>query len=279
MTFYVQPHRSQYEAGASTITRRSGCTWTSGVNGIAAVSGGRYQPTPDQLHDLLRSSDEQFPATPGWSLKDLVRATARYGVTLTEHTGEGWYAVLTALATDHYVVLQGDSDQFGNATCSGSFDGDHAIGVHPWSKVVDGERWRWIDDPICPTGRWEREAVLGRYAAKFWSAIRFAVFFQPVPQVRVAEPAPGGHNVAIRYATANATTTMALAKGQALYERPGGDVVTHMSAAAKVPHVGKAGSVNGKPWRAVVVATRWSYGDGLAHRTVLYVPASAGKVS
>jgi len=173
-------HQSQYQAGASAITRTSGCTWTSGATGVGAVTGGRYAPEPDDIHDLLRRDEETAPTTPGWSLPDLEKALGRYGMGFDEHTGTGWEGVRAQLVAYKYVVLQGDSDQF-PAGCSGAFDGDHAIGVHPRTKVERGVRYWWINDPICPEGRWERETILRRYAAKLWANIRFGAFTQPVP--------------------------------------------------------------------------------------------------
>lgn len=183
MTLYVPIHRSQYGTGNSLVTRHSGCTWTSGANGIDAITGGRKRPTPDQIHALVSNAEESNPASPGWSMRDLVLAMSRYGVSLVNRSGHGWAAVLDALFTDHYVVLQGDSDQFGNATCSGTFDGDHAIGVHPNHMLKDGVRWWWINDPICPAGRWERESVLQRYAVKLNASVLFGYFLTPVPEV------------------------------------------------------------------------------------------------
>ncbi|HEY3544868.1 MAG TPA: hypothetical protein VGK17_02110 [Propionicimonas sp.] len=185
MTLYVPIHRSQYATGNSLVTRHSGCTWTSGCNGVDAISGGRKRPTPDLIHALVPNAQETNPTTPGWSMPDLVRAMSLYGVGFANRSGDGWAAVLAWLKAGHYVVLQGDSDQFGNATCSGSFDGDHAIGVHPNNRTVDGQREWWINDPICPAGRWEREAVLQRYAVKLAASVYFGVFSQPVPSVPV----------------------------------------------------------------------------------------------
>jgi lysozyme len=100
----------------------------------------------------------------------------------------------------------------------------------------------------------------------------------PAPTGPVAS-APGRNNVAIRYSPVSATRSrLALRKGTRLYEKPGGLRVTAMSRDGRVPHVGLAGRVAGKAWRAVIVGTRWSYRDGKPHATVLYVPASAGKV-
>lgn len=183
MTLYVPVHRSQYDPGCSTVTRHSGCTWTSGANGVDAISAGRKRPTPDAVHALVPNAQETNPGTPGWSMPDLARAMSRYGVGFANRSGDGWAAVIAWLKAGHYVVLQGDSDQFGNATCSGSFDGDHAIGVHPNHREVDGVRQWWINDPICPAGRWERETVLQRYAVKLHASVLFGVFSQPVPVI------------------------------------------------------------------------------------------------
>lgn len=190
---YVQPHRSQYDAGSSERTRHSGCTWTSLANGIAATTGGGRKPSPDAVLALLPRSQETSPATPGWSLPDAVKAASKYGMALVNRTGAGFNAVIADLLEGHYVLVQGDSDRFGNATCSGAFDGDHCIGVHPKHRMVDGLREWWIDDPICPTGRWEKEAVLRRYAEKLDPRVRFARFFGRVPtaadyRVRVRPP-------------------------------------------------------------------------------------------
>ena len=180
--YYTPTHWSQYAAGQSASTRRYGCTWTSLANGIATITGGRYRPEPDDIHDLLPPSQETNPLTPGWSIPDAVKAAGRYGVQLQDRTGDGWAAVIEALNSGHYVVLQGDSDQFGSATCSGDFDGDHCIGINPSTREVDGHREWFVNDPICPGGRWERESVLRRYAEKLYAAIRFAVFTQRVPR-------------------------------------------------------------------------------------------------
>jgi hypothetical protein len=197
VTLYVNAHSSQYQLGASTITRAAGCTWTSGVNGVDAVTGGRNRPTPDQLHGLLDRSEEVAPTTPGWALPDVKRALGRYGMQFEDHTGEGWDALIAALDDNHYVLAQGDSDQFANTTCSGDFDGDHCIGIHPKKKVELGVTWRWIDDPICKTARWEREDVLRRYVEKLWSTVRFGMFTQRVPQI--PKPAPKPPTPTLRY--------------------------------------------------------------------------------
>lgn len=161
--YYVNRHESQYQDGASAFTHRNGCVWTSGCNGADASTGGSKDPEPDYLHGFVHNWEETNPNTPGWSLTDLARALVRIGVPFVNATGADWPQVVAWHDAGYYVVLQGDSDIFANATCSGKFDGDHAIGIHP-GEDEDGN-WR-IDDPICPTARYEKPGVLRAYAAK-----------------------------------------------------------------------------------------------------------------
>ena len=180
MTLYQPRHESQYAPGCSPMTRRSGCTWTSGATGADAASGGHKDRTPDYVHGLVKLSEETNPGTPGWSLPDLALAMKRLGVPFEVRSGRGWAKVVEAHNAGLYIVLQGDSDQFGNHTCSGAFNGDHAIGIRPGTY---SGRWA-IDDPICPDMRTETPAVLERYAEKLWSTVFFGVFSTPVPQVQ-----------------------------------------------------------------------------------------------
>lgn len=181
--YYLNPHRSQYESGATTITRRAGCTWTAGANGANAATAGAVNLAPDQVHALVKNSEETSPATPGWSLDDLAKAMGRTGVAFDNRSGQGWSAAVAALDSGLDIILQGDSDQFGNDTCSGAFDGNHAINVHPAYRVINGLRQRWINDPICPTGRWEFEYILRRYATKLSPSVLFGVFLKAVKKV------------------------------------------------------------------------------------------------
>jgi len=167
--YFVAPHRSQYAATESHVTHTSGCTWTSGANGANNANGKSLDG--DAVHAKVANSEETNPDLPGWSLQDLDLAMSRLAVPFGLGQG-GWAGVRSARAGGLYVVLQGDSDVFGNATCSGAFDGNHAIGVHP---ANDGLRW-WINDPICPTGRWEDESMLHKYAAKLNAGILYGVF-------------------------------------------------------------------------------------------------------
>lgn len=175
--FYLNAHRSQYQTGATVRTRHQGCTWTSLANGADASTGGKVNKTPDQVVALVLPSEETNPVTPGWSLDDADLAASRLGVPFEIRTG--WAALKAARAAGLYLLIPGDSDRFGNQTCSGAFDGDHCIGAHPATRS-DGA-W-WIDDPICPTGRWELESVIRAYAEKFNPAVRFGVLTHPVPK-------------------------------------------------------------------------------------------------
>jgi hypothetical protein len=192
---YRGRHHCQYDG--SGLTPCCGCTWTSGASGADASTGGERQPLPDHIHAQVARNEENNPSTPGWHLDDLALALRRLGIGFDNHTGEGWGEVVAQLESDHYVVLQGDSDQFANSTCSGEFDGTHAVGVHPRKKWEGGERWRWIDDPICKTPRWERESVLKRYAQKLYDRVFFGAFRQQVPLE--ADPPPAPQRPTLRY--------------------------------------------------------------------------------
>lgn len=176
--YTVAPHLSQFAAYESKRTQSSGCTWTSGAMG-ANNSAGLHLTGDDVLAKVLRT-EETSPGTPGWSLADLDKAMARLGVPFAIGTG-GWSGLRAARAKGYGIVLQGDSDQFSNATCSGRFDGDHAIYLHPASA---GTAW-WTGDPICSAGRWEEESVLHRYAADFRPSISYGIFTRPVPRIPV----------------------------------------------------------------------------------------------
>lgn len=181
--FYLNPHRSQYDPGSPTRTRRQGCVPTALTNGANASTGGAVNKSAAYVHELIPQSQETDPNTPGWSLVDGDRAAAKLGVGFDNRAGQGWTALVQALDAGLYVDVQGDSDQFPNGTCSGDFDGNHCIGIHPATRLVGGLRQRWIDDGICPNGRWEYEWILFRYARKLNASILFGVLTRPVPRV------------------------------------------------------------------------------------------------
>jgi len=174
--FYAGTHRSQYDG--STYANQN-CTPASGANGARAATGGRLDRSGGQIRALVKLSEETNPATPGWSLGDLELAMTRLGVPFERRSG-AWATVVAAHDAGLFVVLQGDSDRFVDGTCSGRFDGDHAVGLHP-GTYADGT-WP-LADPICLARRPERPAVLRAYGEKLWGAtLRFGVFTSPVPK-------------------------------------------------------------------------------------------------
>jgi hypothetical protein len=175
---YRNRHRTQYCSGCSSTTRSSGCTWVSASNGADAATRGRVDLEPDQVHAKVKRTEEVNPYTPGWHLDDVDLAMKRIGVGFDNRTGAGWPALRRAHDDGYYILLQGDSDRFGNSTCSGAFDGLHCVGIHP----DEDSRGRWrIDDPICKTARYETESTLFSYAAKLSSKVFFGVFTNRVP--------------------------------------------------------------------------------------------------
>lgn len=263
---YVNPHRSQYDVGCSARTRRSGCTWTSGANGADASTGGVHSATPDQVLAEVRPAEETNPLSPGWSLRDLGLAMERMGVPFDVRSGSGWAGVRAAHDAGLYVVLQGDSDRFGNATCSGRFDGDHAIGVHPDELVGD---WR-IDDPICPSARYEAEATLRAYAAKLSPTILFGVFLLPVPRLGA------GPEDDMRFVNANGAgvaSSMLLNVGAGSpWTYLDGSAGGTFGAAAAVTWIGKGDAVTGE--HVVQITTGVPYSDKLARPTLVRVRSS-----
>jgi len=180
--YYQSPHNTQLGYPNSAITRSSGCTWTAASNGVANATGGKQSPTPDQVHALVKNSEETTPRTPGWSLPDTDKAMARLKppVGFEVRTGDGWIGVEAALDAGYSVLLQGDSDQFPDAegTCSSKFNGDHAILAHPQR---DAQGRQLIYDGICPKARYETRATLRRYAEELYAKVFFGVFTAKVP--------------------------------------------------------------------------------------------------
>lgn len=183
---YLNPHRTQFDGSRYA---GSNCTPTSGANGANAATGGRVNKSGGGVRALVPRYLETDPRTPGWSIPDLVRAMKKIGVPFDNRSDQGWSSVISVLNSGHYVVVQGDSDRFSNATCSGAFNGNHAVGIHPASRVIKLRRQRWLNDPICKTGRWEYEYVLRNYAVKLAPKVHYGVFTTPVPKSYTA-PAP-----------------------------------------------------------------------------------------
>lgn len=256
---YLNRHRSQYQAGASLVTRRSGCTWTTAANGADASTGGRVDLSPDAVHALVPRSQEADPSTPGWQLADTDRAMSKLGLPFVLRAG--WANLVHAVVVDGcYVTVPGDSDAFGDHTCSGAFDGDHNIGIHP-AVTVAGQAT--IDDPICRTRRAESWDTLRRYATRYSATVPFGVWLSPVPPV---EAVPMSDTINAPGVTSARQGT--IAKGRPWYHdselTDGGGT---FSANATVPYIGAAKGGG----RAVLINTGVPYDDGVIRPTIAYV--------
>lgn len=189
MSRYVQPHVTQFDG---SVRQGEACVPASLANGVRATTGGSRMPTSASVHSLIPKAQETDPNSPGWSEVDADRAMEK--MTIDYAPVKGWEALEAAHDRGQYVRIIGDSDVFSNATCSGAFDGDHSIGVHPNQKVVDGHELWWINDPICKTGRWERKSVIKAYATKLGDrtgrGILGGVFARVVPLVAAPPSAP-----------------------------------------------------------------------------------------
>lgn len=176
---YRGTHRTQYDGSALA---KQNCTPTSGANGARCATGGKIDLSGAQVRARVRIDEETSPSTKGWSLQDLDLAMTRVGVPFSIGAG-GWLGVREARAQRKMIVLQGDSEEFPNGTCSGAFDGDHAVTVHPETirdHELGVELWL-LGDPICRAWRWESEQTLRRYATNFRQSIAWGFFTTPVP--------------------------------------------------------------------------------------------------
>ncbi len=149
------------QIGDPTTTRDSYlCNMSSGAMALDYHTAGRIQVWGGELE--ARQPDH----VGGTDLNDLAIAWASHGETLDIRSGQGWAGVRTALAEGRAVVLHGDYDQMGAATCQSSFRGDHAVLVLPG----------WVmGDPLCSGFKTMPEAVLRAYAQKLSATVRFAV--------------------------------------------------------------------------------------------------------
>lgn len=218
--FYLNnPHKSQFDG---SYYQGSNCTPTSAANGINAASGGKYQPTGAKIRSLVARREEVQPSTPGWAIQDVDLAMTRHfpSFRFDVRSGRGWDDVVRDHKSGLYLIAQGDSDRFSNSTCSGKFDGNHCIGVSPITKQQGGDEWWWIDDPICPIGRWERRKVIFEYMSKLASTMRYGMFLKPVPrsgtlwgsdvssQIRAVNPSGWTVGQAIKLATGHFGTVI-----------------------------------------------------------------------
>lgn len=179
--FYVAPLIQQNARTAagnhrwSELTAQEGCVWTSLTNAIANAAGKVF--SPDYVHSQVHKSEEVNPNTPGWHLDDARKAAARLGFSLVNKTNDpafGSFAAMRQASDNGYMVLlQGDSDQFSDDTCSGVFNGLHCIAIHPERNE---KGWPLVYDPICKRFRYESWTTLKRYADKlsirtFWGQL------------------------------------------------------------------------------------------------------------
>lgn len=183
---YQGTHRTQYDGSPKA---NENCTPTSGANGARASTGGKIDLSGSQVRSRVAVSEETSPTIKGWSLYDLDLAMTRIGVQFVIGSG-GWEGVREVRNHRQMFVLQGISQEFPNGTCSGVFDGPHAIAGHPDDD--SGPLWL-IADPICKWRRWESEATLRRYATAFRPTISFGYFPVQVPVLKPpAVPVPTG---------------------------------------------------------------------------------------
>lgn len=194
---YEGRHRSQYATGASARLRSMGCTPTSLANALRCATGGQVDLSGDQVLALVAPAEETNPTSAGWSLEDAGLASSRIsGAPPFAIRRAPWAEVVAALAAGYGVVLQGDSDQFPSG-CSGAFDGDHAVFVHP-DQVSGLQR---LGDPICSTWRQESPTILQRYAEKLSGIlVRFGICMTTIPSI-------GGDDMAGPTFTAESSTT------------------------------------------------------------------------
>ena len=176
MTRYRGKHRTQYDG--STYANQN-CTCASGANGARCATGGRVDKSGADIRNLVKRTEETNPVSPGWSIQDLKLAMDRLKIPFEIRKGY-WSLVVKVLDSGRGVALQGDSDRFADNTCSGAFDGAHAVYVHPDKNGTK----RLLGDPICRDWRWEEESVLRAYAQKLWgTTLTFGVFLDVVPEV------------------------------------------------------------------------------------------------
>jgi hypothetical protein len=173
---YRQKHVTQFD-GSTYAT--ANCTPASLANAIRAAVQRPYNG--DDIRNVVKRSEETDPSNPGWSLTDARLAAKRLGLTLDIMTGSGWDEVQKAHREGYGLLIQGDSDQFANTTCSGAFDGLHCIYLHP--NVTRDNKWR-IDDPICKSARLETPQRVRAYAEKLNTRIAFAVLRPRVPVIK-----------------------------------------------------------------------------------------------
>lgn len=169
---FTDPSENRYHPHGLALARAhraSNCTMNAGACALEAHTKGKVNVLGGDLRH------HQSDQTGGTDLADLRQAWAAYKQLLAVRSGSGWAGVKSAIAEGRGVVLQGDSEAFAENTCSGKYDGDHAIYISPVSRSVGGTlQWR-INDSICPTSRWESAGRIKAYAIKLNPRVQFAV--------------------------------------------------------------------------------------------------------
>lgn len=279
----VDFHVKQFDGDGGYCDSKNCAAATAAVD-IHAATGIRL--TADQVRAESHVSCVPGVDTPSGGLRigDVERVVAAHGGNIDFGWVEGvgytrWAPSTLALRCEqgggaHLLIDYGYLRTPWRAEGS-SFTGDHSTYAHDYDRGSATYCWH---DPLRPHGIRIPAAELVR---TWWPSGGLLRGYAGMVRERAAAviPETGAIDVAIRYSpTITAPTSrMKLAKGQRLYESPGGKPVTRMSVAGAPPHLGLTRSPGGKAWRAVQVGTGWSYADG-THKTVLYVPAGAGKV-
>lgn len=247
---------------------------------------------------VRRESNEPIPnsSSPGLSLWQVRDVLAKHGVTMTPYAGASFEWACSMRDAGHAVIWCVGYGPIRHTVYSGDwgFSGNHAIGGLPTGQT---------DDPLTDGRPKPYVAGGGHYPQGFQripdSLLREAcgqlyinseigylgagrcyvgIFSRAYPPMVMSQQTGVGTDVAIRYMTrANTGRVKHLPQGTAIYDRPGGRVVTHMKYEADVPYLGWAGPVP-QGWQSVQVGTSYSYPDHKLYLTGLYVRAEAGPV-
>ena len=260
------------------------CSMESGAMALDFTTGGGVKVWGGTLASHCGKTADQIRAH-GTNLVDVARALAYYGQTLDNRTGETWADAEAELNAGRFVVLQGVRLEIPYANrCGRGFTGHHAVAVTPERS---GTKRLW-GDPLCASWTWIESSYLRAFAEALGQLYlgtiesRQPIFFGSVAPKAVVVNAPSGGlgDMATRYAPRlSSPRVMHLAKGTPLYDRPGGQVITHMSKDADLPYLGWGGKVGGLSWRQVQVTTGWSYPTGSMYPTNVYALDSAGRIT
>jgi hypothetical protein len=168
------------------------------------------------------------------------------------------------------------------------FDG-HAMYVNE----VNDAGWLYNYDPIADKPQWIPASQIKKFAGGI-NGVGFGRIYvaftkitgAEVPHTHVPTPLPhpvphptpseGEPMIAEGGLTTTSSHVMSVKKGQEIFGRPHGKVITKMSVDADLPYFGVPLNSG---WRCVKVTTGNPYADKVRRPTLAYVPASAGKVT